>query len=135
MDLLALPEAPPEYTRVKLSGKFDHGRSQYVGPRVRQVAGQAKSGYLLVTPLTNERWHRMVLVNRGWVPEEWRTQAEARRVAQPKGEVSGEDGRRGGGSVGGWVGVQPWDEEGGGWVEWVWWGWECRRLGGSPPLW
>eukprot|EP00887_Chlorella_sp_A99_P004938 scaffold4.g4938.t1 len=85
-DLLALKETPQEYERVRVSGRFDHAKSQYVGPRVRQVAGQGKSGYLLVTPLVTMSG-RAVLVNRGWVPDDWRQSPAAFAGSQPQGEV------------------------------------------------
>lgn len=42
LDLFAQEEEPPEYVRVEVEGVFDHGASQYVGPRTRQVAGTSK---------------------------------------------------------------------------------------------
>ncbi|KAL4428536.1 hypothetical protein ABPG75_002625 [Micractinium tetrahymenae] len=87
LDLFSLEEAPAEYRRVVVEGAFDHARSQYVGPRTRTIAGSAKQGFLLITPLRQEGSGRAVMVNRGWVPAEWRQDAAAQQAGQPQGKV------------------------------------------------
>ncbi|EFN55425.1 hypothetical protein CHLNCDRAFT_134584 [Chlorella variabilis] len=87
VDLFAAEEEPPEYVRVAAKGVMDHGASQYVGPRTRQIAGVSKQGFLVMTPLRQEGSGRAVLVNRGWVPAEWREAEAARRGGQPEGKV------------------------------------------------
>ena len=42
LDLFAAEEPPAEYSRVHVEGVFDHARSQFVGPRTRQIAGNSK---------------------------------------------------------------------------------------------
>ncbi|KAL4858969.1 Surfeit locus protein 1 [Chlorella vulgaris] len=87
LDLFAAEQEPDEYSRVTVEGQFDHAASQFVGPRTRQIAGQSKQGYLLMTPLRQPGSHRAVLVNRGWVPAEWRSDEGMRREGQPAGTV------------------------------------------------
>ena len=43
--------------------------------------------YTLVTPLVNKEWNRGVLINRGWVPAEWRSNSKLRSVGCPTGQV------------------------------------------------
>ena len=52
--------------------------------------GGTKGGHVLITPLFSERWGKAVLVNRGWVPVEWRTDPAMRSTGQPQGEASPE---------------------------------------------
>ncbi|KAL4420297.1 hypothetical protein ABPG77_001387 [Micractinium sp. CCAP 211/92] len=87
LELFSLEEPPAEYRRVVVEGVFDHSRSQFVGPRTRTIAGSAKQGYLLVTPLRQDGSGRAVMVNRGWVPAEWRHDAAAQQAGQPRGKV------------------------------------------------
>lgn len=54
-----------DYTRVRVSGTFDHQAEQLVGPRVLH----GRRGYLLVTPLVRGGGASRVLVVRGWVDE------------------------------------------------------------------
>lgn len=46
-------------------------------------------GFLLITPLRQEGSDRAVMVNRGWVPSEWRQDAAAQQAGQPRGKVGG----------------------------------------------
>ncbi|CAL5222265.1 g4603 [Coccomyxa viridis] len=80
-------EALPEYRRVWCQGELLHERSIFVGPRPRTVMGSAKPGYVLVTPLVNREWGQAVLVNRGWVPAEWKSDAQLRASGCPAGKV------------------------------------------------
>ena len=43
--------------------------------------------YVLVTPLVDSEWGGSVLINRGWVPAAWRTDAALRARCQPRGQV------------------------------------------------
>ncbi|KAK9832527.1 hypothetical protein WJX81_006045 [Elliptochloris bilobata] len=92
--LQALPVAvsetagsPLPYTRVTCHGQLLHERSFLVGPRPRSSMGQARPGYVLITPLVTEGWERAVLVNRGWVPAAWRDDAALRSHGEPSGQV------------------------------------------------
>ena len=57
------------------------------GPRVRSVMGGTKGGHVLVTPLASKLFGRAVLVNRGWVPTEWRADPAMRAAGQPTGQA------------------------------------------------
>ncbi|GAV71597.1 LOW QUALITY PROTEIN: SURF1 domain-containing protein, partial [Cephalotus follicularis] len=66
-----------EFRRVVCIGVFDEDRSRYVGPRSRSISGVIGNCYYLITPLIpvpNDLDHvqSTVLVNRGWVPRNWR---------------------------------------------------------------
>ena len=43
--------------------------------------------YVLVTPMVDDERGTAVLVNRGWVPAAWRTDAQLRARCQPSGRV------------------------------------------------
>lgn len=43
--------------------------------------------YVLVTPMVDEERGGAVLVNRGWVPAAWKTDAQLRARCQPSGRV------------------------------------------------
>ena len=43
--------------------------------------------YVLVTPLVNREWGQAVLVNRGWVPAEWKSDAQLQASGCPAGKV------------------------------------------------
>jgi hypothetical protein len=43
--------------------------------------------YVLITPLVDGEWGSGVLVNRGWVPAAWKTDAALRARCQPAGQV------------------------------------------------
>ncbi|KAL6771980.1 SHY1 [Auxenochlorella protothecoides x Auxenochlorella symbiontica] len=89
IDLFAVDELPPEYSRVTLTGTYDHAKAAFVGPRGRpSSAGVTEQSYLVVTPLTSADGKRTALVNRGWVPLSWRTDPEERRVGEPSGQVT-----------------------------------------------
>lgn len=49
--------------------------------------GGTKAGHVLITPLFSERWGKAVLVNRGWVPVEWRSDPAMRAAGQPQGKA------------------------------------------------
>lgn len=44
--------------------------------------------FMLVTPLHSDQWNRPVLVNRGWVPSTWRSDAQFRQQWETSGTVS-----------------------------------------------
>lgn len=87
VELTDLPERPAEFTRVHLEGRFDHDSSLYIGPRPRSSMGSATNGFMLITPLHSAQWDKPVLVNRGWVPATWRSDAEFRQQWEASGDV------------------------------------------------
>jgi surfeit locus 1 family protein len=88
-------EYPEEYQRVIATGVLDNARTQYIGPRPRSRMGTTEVGYLAVTPLiytpdsgghgssllnrnkTKHNDRREILVLRGWVPSQWRSDSES----------------------------------------------------------
>ncbi|CAI5474172.1 unnamed protein product [Closterium sp. Yama58-4] len=91
-----------EFRRVECEGRYDDARSLFVGPRAHTVRGAQEKGYLLVTPLLPPPGSQQpaVLVNRGWVPEAVRREAEAwmaeERARGGAGEAGKEEVERGG---------------------------------------
>lgn len=41
-----------------------------------------------MTPLVDREWGHAVLVNRGWVPAEWKSDAQLRASGSPAGKVN-----------------------------------------------
>ncbi|KAG2451641.1 hypothetical protein HYH02_003421 [Chlamydomonas schloesseri] len=77
VDIFSLDQ-PAEYDKVSVTGRFLHEYSLYVGPRPRSVPGQGiRPGYLVITPLVAADRKGVVLVNRGWVPADWKADAQA----------------------------------------------------------
>ncbi|CAI5502829.1 unnamed protein product [Closterium sp. Naga37s-1] len=68
-----------EFRRVECEGRYHDARSLFVGPRAHTVRGAQEKGYFLVTPLIPPPGSQQpaVLVNRGWVPEAVRREADA----------------------------------------------------------
>jgi surfeit locus 1 family protein len=64
-----------EYIRVQMSGHFTHGQERFV-----YAPGKLGPGYHVYTPLTLAGAKRVVLVNRGFVPE-----AQKDRAKRPEG--------------------------------------------------
>jgi surfeit locus 1 family protein len=72
------------YTRVKVTGFFDHSKEIMIGPRVppkqdhgggmniAEVGGES-SGYFIVTPLILDDGAGKILIQRGWVPDPVKT--------------------------------------------------------------
>ncbi|GBF90555.1 hypothetical protein Rsub_03126 [Raphidocelis subcapitata] len=104
-DVFSLDELP-RFRRCSAAGAYDHSRAVFVGPRpisfeldryelqdggmraMLSVPGAVKSGYLLITPLKHEGSNRTVLVNRGWVPPDWRRRwGDGVAAQQPAGRV------------------------------------------------
>lgn len=83
-----------EFRRVRLSGRFSHGKELYLGAR----SHQGSVGVHVVTPLVTADG-RTVLVDRGWVPEALKA-PESRAAAQIEGAVVQEGLLR----LGGWKG-------------------------------
>ncbi len=75
----AINRADDEYRRVVLTGTFDHSRETLVG-----ASTELGTGYWVLTPLRTVRgdW---VLVNRGFVPPEFKTRA-SRTASEAQGE-------------------------------------------------
>ncbi|KAF8404876.1 hypothetical protein HHK36_009771 [Tetracentron sinense] len=76
-----------EFRRMLSEGIFDENKSIYIGPRSRSISGVTENGYYVITPLMpikdNPEGYRFVeksfvsvqspvLVNRGWVPRNWK---------------------------------------------------------------
>lgn len=94
-----LPEGFPdpagiEFTRVRLAGRFLHDEEFYLGARTEN----GRVGYHIVTPFALADG-RVILVDRGWVPENRRDPA-TRAEGQLEGEVTLEGLLR----TGGWKG-------------------------------
>ncbi|CAA6661444.1 unnamed protein product [Spirodela intermedia] len=69
-----------EFRKVECEGVFDGSKSIYIGPRSRSISGVTENGYYVITPLLPARRESNsvqlpILVNRGWVPREWRNKA------------------------------------------------------------
>ncbi|KAG2441910.1 hypothetical protein HXX76_003516 [Chlamydomonas incerta] len=78
VDIFSL-EQPSDYDKVSVTGRFLHEYSLYVGPRPRSIPGQGiRPGYLVVTPMVAADRKGVVLVNRGWVPATWKSDAQAK---------------------------------------------------------
>ncbi|PWN49549.1 hypothetical protein IE53DRAFT_138389 [Violaceomyces palustris] len=63
INLEALPDF--DFRLVDVRGTFDHSRTMFLGPRVREGV----LGYQVVTPMRREEGGGMVLINRGFVSE------------------------------------------------------------------
>ncbi|XP_042508509.1 surfeit locus protein 1 [Macadamia integrifolia] len=66
-----------EFRKVICEGVFDESKSIYLGPRSRSISGVTENGYYVITPLlpladSSESVQSAVLVNRGWVPRNWK---------------------------------------------------------------
>ena len=75
----AITKAGDEYRKVVLNGTFDHSRETLVG-----ASTELGTGYWVLTPLRTVRgdW---VLINRGFVPPEFKTRA-SRTASETQGE-------------------------------------------------
>ncbi|ANM59563.1 Surfeit locus 1 cytochrome c oxidase biogenesis protein [Arabidopsis thaliana] len=65
------------FRRVVCKGIFDEQRSIYVGPKPRSMSKSSEIGFYVITPLLpipNEpnSMKSPILVNRGWVPSDWK---------------------------------------------------------------
>lgn len=78
-DWPGVSRAADEYRRVQARGRFDHARETLV-----VASTELGSGYWVLTPLCTDAgfW---LLVNRGFVPSEWRSRA-SRAASEPHGE-------------------------------------------------
>ena len=70
------------FRRVSLTGTFLHNKERRIGPR----SWRGRPGWYVVTPLRLHRG-RIVLVNRGWVPEN-RKDPRTRKLGQVSGRVT-----------------------------------------------
>ncbi|KAK4362063.1 hypothetical protein RND71_017304 [Anisodus tanguticus] len=66
-----------EFCRVLCRGVFDEKKSIFIGPRSRSISGVTENGYYVITPLMPlandpKSVQAPILVNRGWVPRDWR---------------------------------------------------------------
>ncbi len=68
------------YRPVRVRGRFLHDSEAYLGPRTHQ----GRPGLHVLTPLHLDNG-AMILINRGWIPEERRASA-----SRPQGQLQGE---------------------------------------------
>uniref|UniRef100_A0A1D1Y3Y4 SURF1-like protein n=1 Tax=Anthurium amnicola TaxID=1678845 RepID=A0A1D1Y3Y4_9ARAE len=66
-----------EFRKVECEGVFDESKTIYLGPRSRSISGVTENGYYVITPLIPvssepNSVQLPILVNRGWVPRDWR---------------------------------------------------------------
>jgi surfeit locus 1 family protein len=71
-----------QFLRVSTKGQFLHDREMLVGPRTRTDQHQQQSGglfgsgsrvgYFVFTPFKIQESGEIILVNRGWIPREFR---------------------------------------------------------------
>ena len=76
-----------EYSRVSLSGYYDHSRELHMWPRTLNTANvsaqrNTEPGACIVTPFYCHELEQWVLVNRGWVPRR-----KMDPSTRPKGQV------------------------------------------------
>ena len=74
-----LPTVPGPFQKVRVTGQFLPGLTAFYGVEVRDVPNGALMGRHMIVPLATEG--RIILVNRGWVPEN-------SRPAPPTGPVT-----------------------------------------------
>ncbi|KIN07672.1 hypothetical protein OIDMADRAFT_37093 [Oidiodendron maius Zn] len=72
-----------DYRRVYATGTFRHDQEMLIGPRMRD----GKEGYLVITPLERAGEGTTVLVNRGWIAREKKSQ-KSRSEGLPAGVVT-----------------------------------------------
>jgi len=72
-----------DYRRVYATGHFRHDQEMLIGPRLND----GKDGYLVITPLEREGDGTTVLVNRGWIPKDFKDQNK-RLEGMERGEVT-----------------------------------------------
>lgn len=77
----------PHQRRAVAEGFYQHARSVCVGPRTRSAGPVTVKGCTLITPLHNPETKRTILVNRGFVPNEWAQDAAMRAKGQPSARV------------------------------------------------
>lgn len=82
-----------EFRRVELTGTYDFSRSMFVGPRVKSApGGMTEKGFHVVTPLVpGDKRAPPVLVNRGWVPNDWAEPSGGETKVTVCGVVRGSD--------------------------------------------
>ncbi|KAL8738033.1 MAG: hypothetical protein Q9181_001101 [Wetmoreana brouardii] len=72
-----------DYRKVYTEGRLKHEQEMLIGPRIHD----GNDGYLVVTPLERGDGASTVLVNRGWIPKDKKTQAD-RKEGLPRGQVT-----------------------------------------------
>ena len=76
-----------DYRRVTATGRLRHDQEMLIGPRILD----GEDGYLVITPLEREGKGSTILVNRGWIRKDKRSQrvrAARSGAALPTGEVT-----------------------------------------------
>jgi len=76
--------ATDEFTKVQVQGVFQHDKSLYLA--ARSLRGNL--GYHVMTPLVLSDGSGTLLVNRGWMPTDYRNQQNRALGEQPRGTVS-----------------------------------------------
>ncbi|XP_020575879.1 surfeit locus protein 1-like isoform X2 [Phalaenopsis equestris] len=82
-----------EFRKVICEGVFDEGKALFVGPRSRSISGVTENGYYVISPLipTAGKYgsvQQPILVNRGWVPRDWRNRSSKDSRASEKSSDS-----------------------------------------------
>lgn len=72
-----------DYRRILATGRLRHDQEMLIGPRMNE----GKDGYLVITPLERDGDGTTVLVNRGWIPKQFRDQ-RTRPESLPSGQVT-----------------------------------------------
>ncbi|KAL8772038.1 MAG: hypothetical protein Q9209_002704 [Squamulea sp. 1 TL-2023] len=72
-----------DYRKVYTTGRLCHEQEMLIGPRIHD----GNDGFLVVTPLEREDGASTVLVNRGWIPRNKKSQAD-RKEGLPLGQVT-----------------------------------------------
>lgn len=80
------PQELNEFTRVEVTGTFDHGSEIHLYGTAQQETGFGRIGFHIVTPLT-DRNGRTVLISRGWVPGMFK-EPTSRSEGKVEGEVT-----------------------------------------------
>ena len=70
-----------QYRRVKLTGSFDHSKEIHLFAH----ADPGRPGFQIITPFVRPAEGDVVLVNRGWVPEDKKEPS-----SRPQGQITGE---------------------------------------------
>jgi surfeit locus 1 family protein len=82
--ILDLKQPDLEFSRGSLEGQYDFGKQIFIGPRTyTNLPGRHVFTPFILTDGT------IVLVNRGWVPNEWKFADEQNRDALQTGKVTG----------------------------------------------
>lgn len=85
------------HMKVEARGEYLHPSTMFVGPRPKNFEGQLSQGFTIITPLLDPLRRRVLLVNRGWIPQRMRQEGSSSSLSlcselapslQPEGEVT-----------------------------------------------